>query len=71
MTTEISGGSDRLLRLSEVKHRVGFGKTTIYGMIGQDRFPRPHKPSPGAARWSAREIDAWIANVTSGRGPAG
>ncbi len=66
MTSEINGGSDRLLRLSEVKHRVGFGKTTIYGMIAQNRFPRPHKPTPGAARWSAREIDAWIANVMSG-----
>ncbi|NKJ44833.1 AlpA family phage regulatory protein [Novosphingobium sp. SG720] len=66
MTTEIEGAPvpDRLLRLAEVRHRVGLGKTMIYAMIGEGRFPRPYKITPAAARWSEREVEAWIAVVT-------
>jgi prophage regulatory protein len=51
---------DRLLRLAEVCHRVGLGKTMIYEMIGERRFPEPCKISPAASRWSEREIVDWI-----------
>jgi len=71
MTIEAEDPADRLIRLAEVKHRVGFGKTVIYAMIAEHKFPRPYKPTGGAARWSAREIDAWIEHVTSGTGREG
>ncbi|WP_371421287.1 helix-turn-helix transcriptional regulator [Tardiphaga sp.] len=51
---------ERLLRLAEVRHRVGLGKTMIYAMIGEGRFPKPYKITAAAARWSEREVDAWI-----------
>jgi prophage regulatory protein len=54
---------DRLLRLAEVRRHVGLGKTMIYAMIGEGRFPRPYKITPAAARWSEREIIAWIDRV--------
>lgn len=53
-------GRDRLLKLDEVKDRVGLGKTMIYRMIGQATFPAPYKPGGAASRWSELEIDAWI-----------
>lgn len=59
-----SDDGERLIRLSEVKQRVGLGKTLIYEMISEGRFPKPYKLTPAAARWSAREVDAWIASVT-------
>lgn len=59
-----SDEGERLIRLSEVKQRVGLGKTLIYEMISEGRFPKPYKLTPAAARWSAREVDAWIASVT-------
>lgn len=59
-------GADRLLRLAEVCHRVSLGKTMIYAMIGDGRFPKPHKITPAAVRWSEREVDGWIAEVISG-----
>ncbi|MGB3377452.1 MAG: AlpA family phage regulatory protein [Allopontixanthobacter sediminis] len=65
MTPVDTGDAERLLRLSEVKLRVGLGKTMIYEMISQGRFPKPYKITPAAARWSAREIDAWIAAITA------
>ena len=57
---------ERLLRLAEVCRRVGLGKSMIYEMIRQDRFPPPYKISPFASRWSEREVVAWIDEVKDG-----
>jgi prophage regulatory protein len=57
---------DRFLKLDEVKRRVGLGKTMIYRLILEGRFPAPYKPSPFASRWSDREIVAWIDDVKDG-----
>ena len=54
---------ERLLRLAEVRNRVGLGKTSIYEMVGKGLFPRPFRITSTAVRWSEREIDAWIADV--------
>jgi prophage regulatory protein len=59
---------ERLLRLAEVRHRVGLGKTMIYALIGEGRFPRPYKITPAAARWSEREVDSWIEAVVRNAG---
>lgn len=64
MSDALPTDGERLIRLSEVKQRVGLGKTLIYEMISEGRFPKPYKVTPAAARWSEREIDAWIAAVT-------
>lgn len=63
MSDAFLGDGERLIRLSEVKQRVGLGKTLIYEMISEGRFPKPYKVTPAAARWSEREIDAWIAHI--------
>ncbi|KRA84034.1 helix-turn-helix transcriptional regulator [Altererythrobacter sp. Root672] len=57
---------ERLLRLAEVSRRVGLGKSMIYDLIGRGLFPKQYKISPFAARWSEREIVAWIADVKDG-----
>lgn len=57
---------ERLLKLPEVCRRVGLGKSMIYVLIKQERFPRPYKISPSTARWSETEIVAWIAEVKDG-----
>lgn len=58
--------AERLLKLPEVSRRVGLGKSMIYRMISQGRFPAPYKLSPFASRWSEQEIVAWIADVKDG-----
>ena len=65
MTAETDGtqSPERFLRLAEVRHRVGLGKTMIYAMISEGRFPRPYKITPAAARWSEHEVDAWVEGV--------
>ncbi|WP_157220473.1 helix-turn-helix transcriptional regulator [Flavisphingomonas formosensis] len=57
---------ERLIKLDEVKRRVGLGKSMIYRLIQEGRFPAPYKVSPLASRWSDREIVAWINDVKDG-----
>lgn len=57
---------DRLLRMPEVCRRVGLGKTMVYDLIREGRFPAPYKISPFASRWSDLEVTAWIADVKDG-----
>jgi prophage regulatory protein len=63
---EVGEQPERLLRLPEVSRRVGLGKSMIYDLIRRGMFPRPYKISPFAARWSEREVVAWIADVKDG-----
>lgn len=57
---------ERFLKLDEVKRRVGLGKSMIYRLIQEEKFPAPYKPSPCASRWSELEIVAWIDEVKDG-----
>ena len=59
--------AERFIQLKEVCRHVGVGKSMVYRMIQEGRFPAPYKPSPGAARWSEGEVIAWIASIKGGR----
>jgi prophage regulatory protein len=49
-----------------VKRRVGLGKSMIYHLIQEGKFPPPYKVSSTASCWSDREINAWIDDVKDG-----
>lgn len=57
---------ERFLKLEEVKRRVGLGKSMIYRLIQEGRFPAPYKVSQFASRWSDREVAGWIDEVKDG-----
>ncbi|MBT2189195.1 helix-turn-helix transcriptional regulator [Sphingobium nicotianae] len=57
---------DRLLKLDEVKRRVGLGKSMIYRLIQEGKFPAPYKVTSSASRWSDQEVRAWIDEVKDG-----
>jgi prophage regulatory protein len=63
---EAGSNTERLIKLDEVCRRVGLGKSMIYAMIKEGRFPAPYKISPFASRWSEIEVVAWIAEVKDG-----
>jgi len=65
--SEGGASPDRLLKIAEVKSRVGLGKSKIYALVAEGRFPRPYKLTPKAARWSEREISDWIAQAQASR----
>ncbi|GGO99583.1 helix-turn-helix transcriptional regulator [Stakelama pacifica] len=56
----------RPIRLNEVKRRVGLGKSMIYRLLQEGKFPAPYKISPFASRWSDREVTAWTDEVKDG-----
>ena len=64
--SEVELRPERLIRIDEVKRRVGLGKSMIYRLIQEEKFPAPYKLSPFASRWSDREVTAWIDDVKDG-----
>ena len=52
--------SPRFLRLHEVQHQVGLGRSAIYTRIKAGTFPKPVKLGARVAAWPAAAIDAWI-----------
>ncbi|ATS39298.1 MULTISPECIES: helix-turn-helix transcriptional regulator [Xanthomonas] len=49
----------RLLRIAQVKDRVGMSQTTIYDRIKKGTFPKP-VPLGTLVAWVESEIDAWV-----------
>ncbi len=52
--------SPRLLRVVDVQHQVGLGRSAIYTRIKAGTFPAPVKLGARVAAWPAAAIDAWI-----------
>ncbi|MBN9504717.1 MAG: AlpA family transcriptional regulator [Altererythrobacter sp.] len=52
----------RLIRLREVQHRVGLGRSTIYRWMAEGRFPSPVPLGGHAVAWKEEQIDDWIAS---------
>ncbi|CAN7264637.1 AlpA family transcriptional regulator [Acidovorax delafieldii] len=52
---------NRLLRLADVKHMTGLGRSTIYAAIRAKSFPAAVNLTAHAVAWRESEIDAWIA----------
>ena len=61
--------SDTVLRHKQVWARTGLGRSSIYAMVADGKFPRPIKLGPRAVGFLASEVDAWVAaRVTESRG---
>jgi prophage regulatory protein len=51
---------DTFMRLDAVKLATGLGRSTIYDLIAEKRFPRPVKINGGrAVAWLASEVSKW------------
>ena len=55
---------ERLLRLPEVKEKVGLGRSEIYRRMKVDLFPQSRTLGPRCVVWVESEIDAWIRDVS-------
>jgi prophage regulatory protein len=49
-----------ILRLPELRKRIGLGRSSIYALVKQGSFPRPIPLSARAVGWSAAEVEAWL-----------
>lgn len=59
--------ASRLLRRPVVMERTGLGRSTLYALIADHRFPPPVKLSERAVAWHEAEVEAWIAARPSAR----
>ena len=61
------GLEDRLLPLDAVMQIAGIGKTMIYRLMRDGKFPKSCKPGGASTRWSEREVKAWLDGVMGER----
>jgi prophage regulatory protein len=54
----------RLIRLKEVQHRVGLGRSTIYKRMSDGGFPKSRSLGSKCTVWVESEIDEWIQLVS-------
>jgi prophage regulatory protein len=52
--------SSMILRLPEVKVRVGLSRSSIYLAMSLDQFPKPIQLGTRAVGWLDSEIEQWI-----------
>jgi prophage regulatory protein len=53
---------ETFLRLEEVKKATGLGRSTIYLMVGENKFPKPVKINGAggkAVAWLSSELSEW------------
>lgn len=50
----------RLIRLKEVKHATGLGRSTIYKYISEGSFPKPVSLGDRAVGWVESEVTSWV-----------
>jgi prophage regulatory protein len=53
---------DRFLRLPEVCSTTGLGRTSIYKLVREGKFPRQIRLTARAAGWSESAVNTWMAD---------
>ncbi len=51
-----------ILRLPDVRKRVGLSKSQIYALIARGEFPKQLRLSARASGWHESAITAWVAS---------
>ena len=52
----------RIMRLPTVKNVTGLGRTKIYELMKEGRFPRAHRIAGAhVVGWDSLEVEAWVA----------
>jgi len=61
----VGGKPQRLVRLAEVKQRVGLSRASIYKRMSEGKFPKSRSLGARCVVWIESEIDEWIAAVAA------
>lgn len=51
--------SPLFLRMPTVMRMTGLGRSTIYRLIADQRFPRPVRLGPRAVAWRRADLERW------------
>ncbi len=55
---------ERLLTYDEVGRRLGLGRTALWALVRDGKFPEPLRIGR-ARRWRECDVDRWIADLAS------
>jgi prophage regulatory protein len=58
-------GSVRMIKLARVVEMTGLGKTTIYELQKEGRFPMRVQLTSNSVRWVEEEVLAWLTQRTA------
>ena len=59
----MTASTRRILRISAVKQLTGLGRTKIYELMQQGRFPKGRRIAGSRiAGWDSLEIESWVAS---------
>lgn len=50
----------KLYRLNDVLEITGLGKSTVYKLIAEKKFPQPVKLSKRAVAWKGAALKTWL-----------
>lgn len=53
--------SYRIIRRRELEGLIGLGRSSIYAMMSEGRFPKPIKLGKRAVGWREADIKEWLA----------
>jgi prophage regulatory protein len=56
-----------ILRLPELRKRIGLGRSSVYALVKRGEFPRPIPLSRRAVGWSLAEVEQWLAERAAKR----
>lgn len=56
------------IRIAQVLHVLGIGKTSLWQGVKSGRYPAPIKLGPRTTVWRVEEIRAFIAKLSQGGG---
>jgi len=69
--TQAPSRDRRLLRLPEVRQKVGLSRSAIYKLISEGQFPRQVAIGPRTVAWVQEDLERWIEERLNPPGPAG
>lgn len=49
-----------ILRRHQVEARTGLSRSSIYGLMAKDQFPKPVRLTAKAVGWRSDVIEAWL-----------
>jgi len=54
--------TNRIIRMNELSAKIGYAKSTIYGLVKDGHFPAPFRlvPNGRAVGWFEEAIDKWL-----------
>jgi prophage regulatory protein len=64
------GYRERLLRIDDVCHLTGLGRSTLYAKVKAGDFPTAVQLHGACVAWKETEVDGWIATRPTARLPA-